>query len=133
MKKWLDGIPGDRPVIIVAEGLLEYLTEQDVKTLLNRLTDHFGHGQVAFDVMNSFAIRSGRKELKRTMGAEHKWAVDDVHEVDRLDPNLKRIESFPLFRSRYVHELGLRDRLLYGGLSFIPPFRTMLRVLLYQF
>jgi O-methyltransferase involved in polyketide biosynthesis len=130
---WLDEVPGDRPVMIIAEGLLEYLEERDVKVLLNRLTDHLGHGQIAFDVMNSFAIKGGRNELKRTMGAEHKWAVDDINDVDRLDPKLERIEALPLFKSRYVRELGVKDRLLYDGLSTVPPFNSMMRLLLYQF
>jgi hypothetical protein len=66
------------------------------------------------------------------MGAEHKWAVDDINDVDRLDPKLERIEALPLFKSRYVRELGVKDRLLYDGLSTVPPFNSMLRLLLYQ-
>jgi O-methyltransferase involved in polyketide biosynthesis len=76
----LETIPNDRPAMIVAEGLLEYLNEAEVRVLFGRLTDHFPHGQMVFDVMNSFAIGSGKAELKKTTGAEHKWAVDDVRD-----------------------------------------------------
>src|SRR5689334_17578708 len=57
---WLEEIPTTTPALIVAEGVLEYLTGEEVKLLLNRLTGHFSHGKIAFDVMNSFAIQSAR-------------------------------------------------------------------------
>jgi O-methyltransferase involved in polyketide biosynthesis len=130
---WLTKIPKDRPVIIIAEGVLEYLVENDVKSLINRLTDYFIHGQIAFDVMNSFAINSGRPGLEETTGAVHKWAVDAVHEVDKLDPKLKRISCLRLFGSKYIHKLPLKYRLVYGVMNFIPPFRNMICLLRYEF
>lgn len=47
---WLDRIPGDRPVLVVAEGLMSYLTEKDVVDLFNRITEKFPHGDIVFDV-----------------------------------------------------------------------------------
>jgi O-methyltransferase involved in polyketide biosynthesis len=63
---WLETIPADRPALIIAEGVFEYLSEEEVKTLLNRLTNYFSHGQISFDVMNSFAIELGNENLKNT-------------------------------------------------------------------
>ena len=130
---WLAEIPEDRPTVIIAEGILEYLTAEEVKTLLNRLTDHFLHGQIAFDVMNSFAIKSGQTKLKDATGAVHKWAVDDICEVDKLDPKLQRITELSLFRSQYIQRLSWGLRLLYGLMSIVPPFKNMMRLLRYQF
>jgi O-methyltransferase involved in polyketide biosynthesis len=130
---WLVEIPKDRPVSIIAEGLLEYLTEDEVKTLLNRLTNYFSHGQISFDVMNSFAIKAGKASLKDTTGAEHKWAVDDLREVDKLDTKLKRNIDLPVSRSKYISNLPIQFRLLFRIMSFIPPFKTMLVLLQYQF
>lgn len=130
---WLAEIPKDRPTIIIVEGLLEYLTAEEVKTLLNRLTDHFLHGQIAFDVMNSFAIKSGQAKLKDTTGAIHKWAVDTICEVDELDTKLKRITELSLFSSPHVQELPLASHLFYGLMSIVPPFKNMMRLFRYQF
>lgn len=41
---WLDGIPADRLVIVVAEGLVEYRREQDAVALFSRLTEQFASG-----------------------------------------------------------------------------------------
>ncbi len=127
---WLESVPGGRPAMAIAEGLVEYLTEEEVKTLLKRVADHFPRGQVVFDVMNSFAIQSGRSRLKERTGAEHKWAVDDVSEVDRLDPRLRRISNTSLFGSKYLPSVY---RVAFGTASIAPRFRNMIRLLRYEF
>ena len=53
---WLDAIPTGRPAVIVADGLLAFLTPHDMISLLNRLTDHFPSGEVAFNGYSRFAI-----------------------------------------------------------------------------
>lgn len=130
---WLKKIPNNQPTMIIAEGVLEYLSEDEVKNLLNRLTKHFPNGQIAFDVMNSFAINSGKKELKQTTGAVHKWAVDDIHDVDKLDSKLNRIANISIFKSKFIHKLPLKTRLLYSAMSIVPSFKNMMRLLLYKF
>ena len=130
---WLEKIPTDKPAIIIAEGMLEYLSEDNVRALLNRLTCHFPHGQIAFDVMNSFAINTGKDELKKTTGAVHKWTVDDLIEVDKLNTKLKRTIAVSILKSKYIHKLPFKTRLLYAAMCIIPSFRNMMRLLLYKF
>lgn len=131
--KWLEQIPRNNPVLVIAEGVLEYLSEDDVKTLLIRITSYFPHGQIAFDVMNSFAIQSGKESLKETTGAVHKWTVDDIHEVDQLNSQMKRIANLSIFKTKYIHKLPLKERFLYSAMCIIPSFRNMMRLLLYKF
>lgn len=54
--QWLVAIPTDRPAVIVADGLLAFLTREDMISLLNRLTSHFPSGEVAFNGYTRFAI-----------------------------------------------------------------------------
>ena len=132
--QWLATIPKTRPVMIIAEGLLEYLTEDEVQTLLTRFTDTFPHGQIAFDVINSFALRAGKSRgLRKTTGAEHKWAVDTPDAVEQLNPKLKRIADQPVFSSPYRRELPWQFRILYSILALFPNVKTMLRLFHYQF
>jgi O-methyltransferase involved in polyketide biosynthesis len=130
---WLTEIPDDRPTFIIAEGILEYLMAEEVKILFNRLTNHFLHGQIVFDVMNSFAIKSSQAKLKDATGAVHKWAVDDISEVDKLDAKLQKVTELSLFKSRYIQRFSWGFRLLYGLMSIIPPFVNMMRLLRYTF
>lgn len=131
--EWLKKIPNNKRAMIIAEGLLEYLSEEAVKELLNRLTSHFPHGQIAFDIMNSFAIQSGKEKLEKTTGAVHKWMVDDIQDVDKLDPSLKRVANLSVFKSKSIHNLPFKTRFLYSAMCLIPSFRNMMRLLLYKF
>jgi O-methyltransferase involved in polyketide biosynthesis len=42
--------------VIVADGLMAFLTQHDTIPLLNRLIDHFPGGEVAFNGYSRFAI-----------------------------------------------------------------------------
>ena len=53
---WLEAIPEDRPAVIVADGLLAFLAQDDMISLLNRLIGHFPSGEVAFNGYTRFAI-----------------------------------------------------------------------------
>ena len=127
---WLEKVPKNRPGFIIADGLMEYLTEEEVKMLLNHVTNYFPSGQIAFDIMNSYALKMGRSRLQKTTGAEHKWAVDDVRKVDELNPRLKRIANLTLLESKY---LPLKYRILFGPAFIVPRYRNMIRLLRYEF
>jgi O-methyltransferase involved in polyketide biosynthesis len=130
-------LPADRrenvPVLVIAEGLFEYLEPAEVQALLNRLTKRFGSGEIVFDVLNSFAVKAARGSLRETTGAKHLWAVDDPGQVDRMDPRLKRRDALPLFASRFVKSAAFFDRMLYALANRIPPFRTLMRLMRYDF
>ena len=132
---WLAAIPADRPAFIMAEGVFEYLSEEAIKTLFDRLTTHFAHGQIAFDVMSHAAINSGNKKLQNTTGATSvlKWSVENIEEVDQLNPRLKRAEVVPLFDSIFIKELPAGFRFLLKLLRFFPKLKKGMTLLRYEF
>jgi O-methyltransferase involved in polyketide biosynthesis len=130
---WLEQIPKNQPTMIIAEGMLEYLSEDEIRDLLNRLTSYFSQGQIAFDVMSSFAVNSGKESLKEATGAVHKWTVDDINDVDKLDSKLTRVACLSVFKSKNIHKLPLKTRFLYSTMGVIPSFRNMIRLLFYKF
>jgi O-methyltransferase involved in polyketide biosynthesis len=134
-QNWLETIPADRPAFIIAEGVFEYLTEEEVKTLLNSLTNYFSHGQLAFDIMNSFAVELGNKNLKKTTGAVDilKWAVENINEIDKLNSKLKRIEVVSRIKSVFVKKLPFGMCLILGLLSLFSKQRNAMRLLRYDF
>lgn len=130
---WLPQVPHERPTMAIADGVLEYLTEEEVGSLLNRLTSAFDHGQIAFDVINSFAVQAGRRNLETAMGAVHRWSVDDTSTVDALDAKLRKRDDLSLFGSQYVRRLPWRARLLCRAASLSRRYRDMIRLLRYDF
>lgn len=83
---WSDRIPTDGPVLATAEGVFEYLTREEVAGVLRTFTGRFARGALVFDVMNSFALTMGNSRLPARTGATLRWAVDDLAELDALDP-----------------------------------------------
>ena len=52
---WLSDIPAERPAMLVADGLLPFLAQGDFVTLMNRLTAHFPHGELALNGYSTYA------------------------------------------------------------------------------
>ena len=130
---WLAEIPTGQPVMIIAEGALEYLTGEEVKILLNRLTGYFSQGVITFDVMNSFAIQSAKSAANEPTAGLHKWEVNDLREVDALDPKLEQEKAISIFQSPYIGKLPIGYYLLYRSMALVPKFRNMIRLLRYHF
>jgi hypothetical protein len=55
---WLSAISADRPVLLIAEGVTMYLTEDSGLALLRRVVERFPSGELQFDVFNRFGIRT---------------------------------------------------------------------------
>jgi methyltransferase (TIGR00027 family) len=85
---WLDEIPTDRPMLIVAEGLVMYLTEPEVRTLLRRLTDRFGSGELVFDTLSLMGWRMSRVSTEGNV----KWGIRDAREIEQWNPRLRLLE-----------------------------------------
>jgi O-methyltransferase involved in polyketide biosynthesis len=130
---WLEKIPNDRPAMLIADGVLEYLTREQVAALLKGVTEHFPHGEAAFDIMSPSAVQSARSELPDESGPLHKWEVEDVREVDQLNDGMQRINELSLVKVPYIGELPLLPRLSYGLMGLIPRARNLLRLLRYRF
>jgi O-methyltransferase involved in polyketide biosynthesis len=54
---WLNGIPADRPVLVVAEGMVQYLSEKEGIVLFNRITEKFPSGELIFDAYSRLTTR----------------------------------------------------------------------------
>jgi O-methyltransferase involved in polyketide biosynthesis len=113
---WLQEVPADRPTLIVAEGLLPYLTETEVRQLFQRLTDHFASGELLFDGMSRWVTRVSKI---------FRWSLRDGREIERWNPRLRCVEQIPL-TARYAKIPVRFYRLLYQVGNGIPAWRNSL-------
>jgi len=101
---WLTAVPADRPAVIVADGLLGFLTLGQVVTLLNRLTSHFPSGEIAFNSYPKFAIWA----IKHTRGTRSVADLirfpgsDDPHDPERWNPALTLVREILIPREPEV-------------------------------
>lgn len=112
---WLDEVPTDRPMLMVAEGLLMYLTEPEVRTLLQRVADRFGSGELAFDTVSPMGPRLSKLLTKGIT----KWGIRDAREIERWDPRLRFLERSPV-GALYQRIPSAPLRLLWRLLSATP-------------
>lgn len=68
---WFDSISdtSGRHVLIIAEGLLPYLPEQEVRVLMSKMADRFADAEIILDIFGSF-----------TVGRE--WVVSEFKHID---------------------------------------------------
>ncbi|MGE5375204.1 MAG: class I SAM-dependent methyltransferase [Bacteroidota bacterium] len=97
--RWLDAIPGDRPVSVVAEGLMMYLPEKEGVALLDRITTQFPSGQIAFDAYSRFTVgvlNLASRFAKGTAAGSRvhlPWGIDDPHKLQKQVPRLKLVTA----------------------------------------
>ncbi|MCL2880955.1 MAG: class I SAM-dependent methyltransferase [Treponema sp.] len=130
---WLKIIPNNRPVLIVAEGVLEYIESEKVKELFNRIVRTFGHGEIIFDVLSRTAVKFSEKDLSGKTGAVIHWGINNSDEISGYNKNLRKISEIFLFRSEYMKHLQFKYRFLYGLITIVPFFRKMIRIMKYEF
>jgi O-methyltransferase involved in polyketide biosynthesis len=134
---WLDAIPGDRPVLVLAEGLTMYLPEKDGIALLRRITEQFPSGQVAFDGYSRTMVRLVSR-LATIRGAKVKlvWGVDDPEDLVKEIPRLRLIDDVAfLTMPDLVARLSKTwlSRAMYAVMRRMPFYRKLIRHLRYEF
>jgi methyltransferase (TIGR00027 family) len=115
---WLDQIPTGRPTLVVAEGLLMYLTEPEVRDLLARLTARFGSGEMLFDTLSP----SGPRLSKIFTNGIVKWGIGDAREIEAWNLGLRFIEQASALAG-YEAIPYAPQRLLYR-LTYATPLRN---------
>ena len=129
---WLDEVPRDRPGLLIAEGVLHYLSETDVKALLNAVVAHFPSGQMIFDICNPWIVKRAGSNVGGT-GAAYKWGLDDPQDIKQLEPKLELIKEFRPSELVAFSRFPLWWRVLYRVQEVNPTLRRMERTIVYRY
>ena len=130
--RWLDEVPRDRPGLLIAEGVLHYLSETEVKALLNAVVAHFPGGQMIFDICNPFIVKRAGSNVGGT-GAAYKWGLDDPQDIKQLEPKLELIKEFRPSELVAFSRYPLWWRVLYRVMEVNPTLRRMERTIVYRY
>jgi methyltransferase (TIGR00027 family) len=130
--RWMDDVPRDRPGLFIAEGVLHYLSETEVKALLNAVVAHFPDGQIIFDICNSFIVKRAGSNVGGT-GATYKWGLDDPQDIKQLEPKLELIKEFKPSEQVAFSRFPLWWRALYRIQEVNLTLRRMERMVVYRY
>jgi O-methyltransferase involved in polyketide biosynthesis len=132
--EWVDTVAsGGRPVLVVAEGLLMYLDESDVRRLVLRLHETFPGCRLIADVFSRLTARSATKHasLKHT-GATIGWGMDDAQELEAWAPGLHLLEEWFFSDDPDLARLGFGYRMAYRLAGAFKMVKRAHRIVYYQ-
>lgn len=112
---WLEEITS--PVLFLAEGVLPYLKEEDIKNLMFKVGGRFPGSEFVFDAINSFSMKAHRLDptLRKALLEIH-WVLDEARVLETWGSEIHVLEEWKYFDQ---HEPRLR---LYNWMRHIPAF-----------
>ncbi|CAM05842.1 O-methyltransferase involved in polyketide biosynthesis [Saccharopolyspora erythraea NRRL 2338] len=131
----LDRIPDDRPVLVVAEGLTMYLSEEDGLGLLRGITGRFPSGELIFDAFNTFGVKLSNRFNPAVVAAKAhlEFAVDDPSDLESAVPGLRLVAEWQFTDAPELDRYAWPTRMLLQAMGRIPVVRRMGRMLHYRF
>ncbi|HVR00210.1 MAG TPA: class I SAM-dependent methyltransferase [Mycobacterium sp.] len=133
-QSWLDQIPADRPVLLMAEGISMYLTQDEGIALLRHFVDRFPSGELQIDFYNRFAIKSQKAHtLVRKTGSKLYWAVNSPQDILSRVPGVRLLTAVTLFDATTFGAASAGFRLAKRLVRVVPPVRTALQYHRYAF
>lgn len=91
--KWLDEIKNNNEeVLIIAEGLTMYLSEQEIKTIIKGINEKLKNVTLVFDAYSKKAVKASKyKNPVNQMNATIKWGMSKPNDFCKLNESLKFI------------------------------------------
>ncbi|HET6741286.1 MAG TPA: class I SAM-dependent methyltransferase [Kribbella sp.] len=132
---WLEHIPRARPVLMIAEGLVPYLSEPELHRLLTGVVDAFRTGQIQFDTVSVGAWRTSKWDpLGRRYNALFRSGFDDPAALAGWHPRLEYVDEAPMNDAPVLmRKAPANVRRLYRLLNLVPGFTRSTRIVRFRF
>ncbi len=132
---WLDSIPRDRPVLMIAEGLVPYLTEADVQRLLTNIVDDFPTGQIQFDTVPVWAWRTSKWDpTLRKYDTQFHCGFNDPAALADWHPRLEYLDEAPMNDSPVLMAKAPANvRRMFRLLNLLPGMKRSTRIVRFRF
>ena len=118
---WIDDINANEHILIIAEGILMYLTEQEVKDIMSKLADAFKEAEMLLETTPASLVKQNEKQDlikdQYQIEARLQWGIKKGKDIEKLNSNIEFIEDWHYFDYH-------KDRWkLIRWLSLIPGFK----------
>ncbi|NUP61025.1 MAG: class I SAM-dependent methyltransferase [Nonomuraea sp.] len=132
---WLEDVPRGRPVLMIAEGLVPYLTEQDLRRLLTGVVDAFPTGQIQFDTVPVWAWRTSKWDpTLRQYGTQFHCGFNTPAALAAWHPRLQYVDEAPMNDSPLLMaKAPARVRRVYRLLNLLPGLKRSTRIVRFRF
>ena len=95
--KWLNNIENTQNVLVVAEGLTMYLSEEEIKNLILNLGNKFKKFHLIFDAYSKKAVRLSKiKNPVKKLKAKIKFGIKNYTDFLNLNKNLQFVAEYKI-------------------------------------
>ncbi len=120
-------------MLVVAEGLLMYLDQADVRRLVLRLHETYPGLQLIADVFSRLTARSATNHpAPKYTAATIGWGIDDPYELEAWAPSLRLLEEWYFTGDPDLARLNFGYRLAYRLAGAFKMVQRAHRILYYQ-
>lgn len=115
-------------ILFIAEGLLMFLSEIEVKYLLQNIRDSFPNSEIIFDSLGIFLAQNSRSNAQpenfntSCINNFYQWGIKDLSEIETWGARIKLVNQW-YYLDRHKNRLGLL-----GLLSYFPLLRRQVKI-----
>lgn len=95
---WIEKIPKANITIIIAEGLFMYFSKEQVKTILNHLTDSFSRAFLLVELMHPKMMKEDMHDTIKHTDVKFGWGTKSGEELLLLDAKLELIKEISFWQ-----------------------------------
>ena len=110
-------------ILFIAEGLLMFLSETEVKYLLINIKNNFPGSEIIFDSLGIMLARNSKLNSdKLGIDASYQWGIKNLREMEQWGPGIELVQQW-YYLDRHKNRLGLL-----GWFSYLPILRRQVKI-----
>lgn len=110
-------------VLFIAEGLLMFFSETEVKYLIGHLSNHFGGSELIFDSLGVLLAQNSRLNSGALgIDASYRWGIEDLSEMENWGWEIDLLDRW-YYLDYHKNRLGWL-----GWLSYLPKLRRQVKI-----
>ena len=113
--KWLNEIETNDNILIVAEGLLMYLSEEEVRKLIHQIENKFQEVHLLFDSYSKKGVKASKiKNPVNQMNAKVKFGIDNPEDLLKFNEKLVYIDTHII--KRKANNLPILTKFIFNNI-----------------
>lgn len=124
---WTDEVEKGKPTLFIAEGLLMYFKEEEVRALLKTIASRFKGSEIIFEAMSPLAARNSNKHADvKHYHAIFKWGIKSGREIEQWHIGATFLDEY--YYDRHLDKMPWWLALLYHF-----AFRKVMKIIHLEF